>query len=114
MSSSARPGAISDDLLKLVTRRLQLLSDPARVRILMMLEQHETSVQEIADEVGTTPQNVSYHLAVMYREGVLSRRKEGTTVFYSIADYTACRLLDQVAASVKAQVEELGELFIAD
>jgi DNA-binding transcriptional ArsR family regulator len=89
---------------------MQLLSDPARVRLLMILEQREASVQELADELGATHQNVSHHLGVMYRDGVLSRRKDGTTVFYAISDFTACRVLEQVLASVTAQIEELGEL----
>jgi hypothetical protein len=49
----------------------------------------------------------------MYRDGLLSRRREGATVFYAISDYTACRVLEQVLASVTAQVEELGELVSA-
>jgi DNA-binding transcriptional ArsR family regulator len=89
---------------------MQLFSDPVRVRLLMVLEQREASVQELADELGTAHQNVSHHLGVMYRDGVLSRRREGATVFYAISDYTACRVLEQVLASVTAQVEELGEL----
>jgi DNA-binding transcriptional ArsR family regulator len=102
--------SMPDGLLRLLTRRMQLLSDPARVRLLMVLEQREASVQELADELGTAHQNVSHHLCVMYRDGVLSRRREGATVFYTISDYTACRVLEQVLASVTAQVEELGEL----
>jgi DNA-binding transcriptional ArsR family regulator len=106
--------AIPDGLLRLLTRRMQLLSDPARIRILMVLEhQREVCVQELADALGATHQNVSHHLGVMYRDGVLSRRRDGTTVFYAIADYTACRVLEQVLASVTAQVEELGELVSA-
>jgi DNA-binding transcriptional ArsR family regulator len=105
--------ALPDGLLQLLTRRMQLLSDPVRVRILTILEQGEACVQELTDELGATHQNVSHHLGLLYREGVLSRRKEGTTVFYALADYTTCRLLEQALASVCGQVEELGEIVSA-
>lgn len=105
--------SVSDGLLPLLTRRMQLLSDPVRVRLLMRLEESEACVQELADELDTTRQNVSHHLGVMYRDGVLSRRKDGTTVLYAISDFTACRVLEQVLASVIAQAEEYGELAAA-
>jgi ArsR family transcriptional regulator len=92
---------------------MQLLSDPVRVRILTILEQHEACVQDLADELSATHQNVSHHLGMLYRNGVLSRRKEGTTVIYTLSDYTACRIVEQALDSVSAQVEELGELVAA-
>ncbi len=76
----------------------------------MILEQREACVHELADELGATHQNVSHHLGALYRDGVLARRKDGTTVFYALSDYTALRILEQTLASVSAQVEELGEL----
>lgn len=101
-----RPG-IPDGLLGFLTRRMQLLADPTRVRILMRLEQAEACVQELADEFDTTHQTVSHHLGVLHRGGVLSRRKDGTTAFYTVCDFTACRVLEQVLASVTAQAEEM-------
>jgi ArsR family transcriptional regulator len=89
---------------------MRLLSDPVRVRILTILEQREACVRELADQLSATPQNVSHHLGALYRDGVLSRRKEGTTVIYALSDYTACRIVEQALESVTAQVEELGEL----
>jgi DNA-binding transcriptional ArsR family regulator len=62
---------------------MRLLSDPVRVRILTILEQREACVQELADQLSASPQNVSHHLGALYRDGVLSRRKEGTTVIYA-------------------------------
>jgi DNA-binding transcriptional ArsR family regulator len=99
----------SYELAELLARRMQLLADPMRVRILTVLETREACVQELSDELGATHQNVSHHLNLLYREGVLGRRKEGTTVFYSLADYTTCRLLEQASASVRARLEELSD-----
>jgi len=104
------PQSWSEPLLHLVTQRLALLSDPTRVRLLILLEQREQNVQELSDAVITTPQNVSRHLGMMHRSGIVARRREGTSVYYSLADYSACRLLDQVLASVRGQIDELADL----
>lgn len=111
-SSVLSGSPVSDGLLGLLARRMYLLSDPVRVRILMRLEKGEICVQALADELDATRQNVSYHLSELYRDGVVTRRKEGTTVFYAISDFTACRVIEQVLESVRAQAEEIGELAI--
>jgi ArsR family transcriptional regulator len=98
------------DLLERVTRRMHVLADPTRLRLLSALEEHEACVQELANELGLVHRNVSHGLNLLYREGLLSRRKEGTLVVYSLADYSACRLVAQATASVTAQIEELGDL----
>jgi DNA-binding transcriptional ArsR family regulator len=105
--------APADDLLERVARRMQVLSDPTRLRLLSALEEHEACVQELADELGLVHRNVSHGLNLLYREGLLSRRREGTLVVYSLADYSACRLVAQATASVTAQIEELGDLITA-
>lgn len=98
------------DLLERVTRRMQMLSDPTRLRLLLALEKREACVQQLADELSLVHRNVSRGLNLLYREGLLSRRREGTLVVYSPADYSACRLVAQVTESVTAQIEELGDL----
>jgi hypothetical protein len=54
----------------------------------------------------TTPRATS---TLLCGEGLLTRRREGTRVLYSLIDYTACRIIVQVAQSATARVEELGE-----
>jgi DNA-binding transcriptional ArsR family regulator len=104
------PQSWSDPLIHLVTQRLALLGDPTRVRLLILLEEREQSVQELSDAVITTPQNVSRHLGILHRSGFVSRRREGTSVYYSLADYSACRLLEQVLEGVRGQIDELADL----
>jgi DNA-binding transcriptional ArsR family regulator len=104
------PQSWTEPLIHLVTQRLALLGDPTRVQLLILLEHREQSVQELSDAVITTPQNVSRHLGILHRSGIVARRREGTSVYYSLADYSACRLLDQVLASVRGQIDELADL----
>jgi DNA-binding transcriptional ArsR family regulator len=102
--------AVADGVLGLVARRMQLLSDPLRIRLLLALQDGEASVQELADALETEHRNASRCLNALYRDGLLGRRRDGARVLYCVADYTACRLVAQAAESVAAHLEELGEL----
>jgi DNA-binding transcriptional ArsR family regulator len=100
----------SESVVELVTRRLALLADPTRVHLLTLLEQGETTVQALADKMPSTPQNISRHLCILHRAGIVARRREGSSVYYSLVDYSACRLLDQALASISGQIDELADL----
>ncbi len=100
----------SGPVVELVTSRLALLADPTRVHLLTLLEQGEANVQELSDTVSSTPQNISRHLGILHRSGIVARRREGTCVYYSLVDYSACRLLDQTLSSISGQIDELADL----
>jgi DNA-binding transcriptional ArsR family regulator len=111
MKHSTPVARISDPVLGLVARRMQLLSDPLRIRLLLVLQDGGgASVRELADLLNTEHRNVSRSLNALYRDGLLARRRDGTRVLYSVADYTAPRLIIQATESVTAQVEELHDL----
>lgn len=103
-------GTWTEPVVGLVTGRLQLLADPTRVQLLTLLEKGETPVQEICDQMPSTPQNVSRHLCILHRAGLVARRRDGNSVLYSLADYSACRLLEQTLASIRGQIDELADL----
>ncbi len=73
-----------------------LLSEPSRLRIIQAICHRERSVQEVVEQTGLPQPNVSRHLALLHRSGVLSRRRSGTSVFYKVSDPTItelCRLV---------------------
>ena len=95
----------------LIARRFRALGDPNRLRILSALnEREEASVGELAEALGTSQQNVSKHLAALYNEGFLSRRKEKTSVRYWISDDGVLELCEQICSGIEAQLAELGAL----
>jgi DNA-binding transcriptional ArsR family regulator len=100
----------TEPMVHLVTSRLALLADPTRVRLLTLLERGETPVQLICDQMASTPQNVSRHLCILHRAGLVTRRRDGNSVLYSLADYSACRLLEQTLVSIRGQIDELADL----
>ncbi len=103
---------LSDAVVGLVARRMQLLSDPLRVRLLLALQNGEASVQQLADTSDIEHRNASRSLNALYRDGLLARRREGKQMLYSLADYTACRLVGLAAESIAARVEELSDLVL--
>lgn len=95
-----RHRAISPEGMELVAGRFRVLSDATRLRILQLLEQGEISVSTIAESLEATQPNVSKHLRILQDAGLLSRRQDGNTVFYAIADPTVFALCDIVCSSL--------------
>ncbi len=104
----------STQLLELVVRRLRAISDPTRIRLIRALEEGDASVQELTDRLPTTHQNVSKHLGILYQSGIVSRQRAGNKVYYSIADYPTCRLIDHATRSASGYVEELAGAVCVD
>lgn len=101
------PQPIPHDLADLIAARLRVIGDPTRVRILDALRDGELSVAQITERLGTSQQNASKHLGVLLQAGVVSRRKEGTSAFYSVADEDVFALCEQVCGGLRHQLAEL-------
>ena len=104
------PHPLPDDLAELIARRFRALGDPLRVRLLDLLRDRELSVSTLAAELGAGQQNVSKHLAVLAEAGMVARRKDGTHVYYRIADVGVLAMCEQVCGSLQAQLATLAEL----
>jgi DNA-binding transcriptional ArsR family regulator len=74
---------------------LRMLADPTRINILWALMQGETSVACLAELARTSTTAVSQHLSKLRLAGLVTNRKEGTFVFYTIADGHIVALLRQ-------------------
>lgn len=69
------------------------LGHPARIRVLELLSERERAVGEMLPEVGVEATNLSQHLSVLRRAGLVAFRKEGSTVFYSLTSPQVAELL---------------------
>ncbi|MHB8241074.1 MAG: ArsR/SmtB family transcription factor [Solirubrobacteraceae bacterium] len=107
-TTSTTTPPLSDELLELIAQRMRIIGEPTRLRILQLLEQHSATVQEVADELMLPHQNASHHMNALHRVGVLSRTRKGSTAIYTLADYTAPRLIEQARASITGYIEELA------
>ncbi|HKS91629.1 MAG TPA: metalloregulator ArsR/SmtB family transcription factor [Tepidiformaceae bacterium] len=76
---------------------LKSLANPHRLLILCQLTQGERSVGELAAFLDIRDTAVSQHLALLRREGRVSTRREGQTIFYSLADNPSREVLAVLA-----------------
>ena len=95
-----------DPVLGIVAGYFSVLSEPSRLKILHTLCEGERSVSDIVVDTGVAQTNVSRHLALMHRHGVVERRKDGNQVYYRIADATLPDLCRSVCARMARSMDE--------
>ena len=83
-----------------------ILSTPMRLRILSALCDKEKSVSELLAEIDTTQPNLSQHLNLLYRAGVLAKRKEGTQVIYRVQSARAVNLCRSVCTQIAIELDD--------
>ena len=114
-SSSTLPLAAADvdpqaQVFKLAAALFAVLATPIRLRVLSALCVREKSVNELLLEIDTTQPNLSQHLAVLHRSGILAKRKEGTQVIYRVQSEQAVALCRSVCTQIAIELEEPGAL----
>jgi ArsR family transcriptional regulator len=82
-----------DEDIDRTSRSLKAMSHPLRLKILCILGDNEVSVQDIAEQVGTSQSNISQHLAILRDKGILASRKDANRVFYRVGDGRTMRLI---------------------
>ena len=87
------------DLLKLhaaageASKLLKVLSNPDRMLLLCQMTQGEFSVKELEIMTGILQPTLSQQLTVLCEEGLVSTRREGKQIFYSITSSEALAVL---------------------
>jgi len=87
-----------------VAAYFNMLSEPARLRIMYAVCSGEKSVSEVVELCGSSQANVSRHLLALHKAGILLRRKEGVTVYYSIADNNTVEMCQSVCAKIAENI----------
>jgi ArsR family transcriptional regulator len=85
--------AIQDEDIERASRSFKAMSHPLRLKILCILGNQEISVQDIVDRVGTSQSNISQHLAILRKKGILAFRKDANRVYYRVEDTRTLRLI---------------------
>jgi ArsR family transcriptional regulator len=84
---------VSAPLYQLKAEFFKTLGHPARIRILELLSQRDHAVAEMLPQVGIEPAHLSQQLAVLRRANLVTSRKEGSTVYYSLTSPQVAELL---------------------
>lgn len=72
---------------------LKALANPHRLLIVCQLIEKERSVGELADFLGLRDSTVSQHLALLRRDAIVTARRDGQTIWYSIGSEPARALV---------------------
>ena len=87
-----------------------VLATPMRLRVLSAVCNQEKSVNQLLLEIDTTQPNLSQHLAVLFRCGVLAKRKVGTQVFYRVQSEKAVALCRSVCTQIAIELDDDAEV----
>ncbi len=101
--------AIMDELdavFDSVAAYFSVLSEPTRLKIMHAVCDAEQTVTQIVAATGATQTNVSRHLGLMYRNGVLARRRDGNQIYYRVADETMIELCRSVCNRIATTIDD--------
>ncbi len=94
-----------DDVFAVVARYFGVLAEPTRLKILNTICREERSVSMIVAATGLTQTNVSRHLSLMRAAGVVSRRKDGISVYYCVADPEFVEVCRSVCVQIAGRID---------
>ncbi len=104
------PHPLPAPLVELIAERFRVLGEPMRIRLLDALREGPATVRELEQATDASQQNVSKHLGVLLRSGLVSRRKDGNFSLYAIADEGVFELCEQVCGGIRRQLDEIDAL----
>ncbi len=92
---------MADEAVNFQADVVKALGHPLRIQVVNYLKNKERSVSEIVEHFRADASVVSRQLAILKRAGILSSRKSGLNVYYSVAMDCAPQFLRCVAREVR-------------
>ena len=92
--------ALMEQLFSGMASYFSVLSESSRLRIMYAICGGEKSVSEVLALCGSSQANTSRQLMALHKAGILSRRKEGVTVYYAIADEGTVDMCQLICAKI--------------
>jgi len=92
-------------LYELKAEIIQAAAHPIRVAIIEFLRQGERCVSDITEHVNSQRSNVSRHLALLLKAGIVESRKEGLKVIYSLKTPCILKFLTCVENVLREKME---------
>ncbi len=95
---------LPSNLLEPAAERFRVLGDATRLSLLRtLLDEGELSVGDLVTRLDASQANISKHLRVLHGAGVVARRPEGTSAYYSVSDPSLVSLCSIVCDRIRAQ-----------
>lgn len=86
------------------------LGHPVRIQVLEQLVSGERSVGSIADALNSDVSNLSQHLAVLRRAGVVTTRRDGTVIYYALSDPAMATILQTARTMIVDGLKDRADL----
>jgi len=99
-----------DSVFASVAQYFSLLAEPTRLKILHSICQSEQSVSAIVQATGASQTNVSRHLSLMHRAGLVARRKQGNIAYYQVADPELVAICRTVCVQIAGRIDARAPL----
>ena len=77
---------------------------PKRLIIISILREGERTVTELSKQTGIDPSNLSQHLHVLREKGLVSTRREGTKIHYSLSHPNIVQALDLMSSFLDQKI----------
>ncbi len=103
---------VSSEVIHRIADVLKAMADPTRLQILHCLHEGELCVSSILDEVGGSQANVSKHLSVLRRAGLVDCRREGLKVYYRIIDDGVFSICRSVCDSLEIRLDREHQVIV--
>ena len=100
----------SQELRRFKAEIFQALAHPTRIAIVEALRNGERSAGQIIDDLEVEQANASQHLAVLRAKQIVTSRKEGNQVFYSLRDPMLIEVLDIMKRYFYAQLSHTASM----
>ncbi|HEY8554057.1 MAG TPA: metalloregulator ArsR/SmtB family transcription factor [Burkholderiales bacterium] len=97
---------LEENVMAVVASYFSVLSEPMRLKIARVICEQEKSVSQIVQETGATQSNVSRHLQLMHRHGIVSKRRQGNLVYYRVSDPAMMDICRTVCMQILNRIDE--------
>jgi len=101
---------MDDRAIQMKAEILKALAQPTRLKILECLRGCEKCICEIVPAISGEQSNISRHISLMQKSGLLTSRKDGVRVMVRVRDPKVFDILDKVSAILTNQVDEQRRL----
>ena len=92
---------ISEDNIYNLAELFKVFGDSTRIRILLLLQEKEASVNEIANELNMNQSAISHQLKNLKQSKLIKNRREGQTIYYSLDNDHVYKIIEMGLAHVK-------------
>ena len=80
--------------LEMAASKLRAIAHPMRIAIIDLLNEKQLSVTEIYENLNIEQASASHHLNILKTKGVLSSKRDGKKIFYSLKNQTLTEIIE--------------------